>query len=321
MNDAPNPMDPHVFVRGNPGRPGKPVPRQFLQILAGSDRKPFQKGSGRLELAEAIVGQAAPLTARVIVNRVWHWHFGQGLVDTPSDFGVRSDPPSHPELLDELAAGFMAEGWSIKSLHRRIMLSSVYQQQSTLRPDCHVKDAQNRLVWRFNRQRLDFETLRDALLTVSGTLDATQGGPAVMLNEPPFPPRRTIYGFIDRQNLDGVYRTFDFAVPDATSPKRFVTTVPQQALFLMNSPFVQDQAKRLATALEQEAPAAQTPADPAVVVDRVYRRVLGRGPDDRERGRAQEFLARAGKPAEGGMPPLAQLAQVLMLTNEFLYID
>ncbi|MDR3619947.1 MAG: PSD1 and planctomycete cytochrome C domain-containing protein [Paludisphaera borealis] len=321
MNDAPKPMDPHVFVRGNPGRPGKPVPRQFLQVLTGADRKPFQKGSGRLELAEAIVGKAAPLTARVIVNRVWRWHFGQGLVDSPSDFGVRSDPPTHPELLDDLAAGFLAEGWSIKSLHRRIMLSSVYQQQSTLRPDYVAKDAQNRLAWRFNRQRLDFESLRDSMLAVAGSLDTTQGGPAVILNEAPFPPRRTVYGFIDRQNLDGVYRTFDFAVPDATSPKRFVTTVPQQALFLMNSPFVQDQAKRLATDLEREAQAAQPPADTTAVVARVYRQVLGRQPDDRERGRAQEFLQRAGGPAAAGMSPLAQLAQVLMLTNEFLFID
>jgi hypothetical protein len=320
MNDAPKPMEPHVFVRGNPGRPGKPVPRQFLQVLSGPDRKPFQKGSGRLELAEAIVGQAAPLTARVIVNRVWHWHFGQGLVDTPSDFGVRSDPPSHPELLDELAADFIAGGWSIKSLHRKIMLSNTYQQRSTLRPEYVAKDAQNRLLWRFNRQRLDFESLRDSVLAVSGSLDTTQGGPSVMLNEAPFPPRRTIYGFIDRQNLDGVYRAFDFAIPDATSPKRFVTTVPQQALFLMNSPFVQGQAKALAANLEAQAKAAGPEADRGDVVDRVYRRVLGRSPDDRERGRASEFLARAGEPAPGAMPPLAQLAQVLMLTNEFLYM-
>ena len=188
----------------------------------------------------------------MLVNRVWRWHFGQALVTTPSDFGLRSDPPSHPELLDELAASFIDSGWSIKTLHRQIMLSSVYQQRSDPRPDCLMRDPRNQLLWRFNRQRLDFESMRDSVLAVAGTLDTTQGGPSVALNTPPFPPRRTVYGFIDRQNLDGVYRTFDFAVPDATNPKRFVTTVPQQALFLMNSPFIQEQAKRLAASAEHD---------------------------------------------------------------------
>jgi len=319
MNDAPQPMQPHVFIRGNPGRPGKAVPRQFLEILSGPDRKPFGNGSGRLELAEAIVETARPLTARVIVNRVWAWHFGQGLVDSRSDFGVRSDPPSHPELLDELALGFLADGWSIKSLHRRIMLSNVYQQQSGLRDDCMEKDAENRLLWRFNRQRLDFESLRDSILAVAGSLDTTQGGPAVALDAASMPPRRTIYGFIDRQNLDGDYRSFDFASPDATSPKRFVTTVPQQALFLMNSAFVQEQAKHLAASVERET--GQTSGDVARAVGRLYERVLGRGPDADELARASAFVDRPGAIAEDSLPPLAQLAQVLMLTNEFLYVD
>ena len=253
LRDAPTPVDPHIFVRGNPGRPGKPVPRQFLKVLAGPERKPFATGSGRLELARAIVDPANPLTARVLVNRVWQWHFGQALVTTPSDFGLRSDPPSHPDLLDDLARSFLDSGWSIKALHRRIMLSSTYQQSSELRPDCLERDPQNRLLWRYNRQRLDFEAMRDSVLAVAGTLDTTMGGPSVALQEPPLPTRRTVYGFIDRQNLDGVYRTFDFAVPDATSPKRFVTTVPQQALFLMNSPFVQQQASKLAAAVAREA--------------------------------------------------------------------
>ena len=128
--------NPHVFLRGNPGRPGPAIPRRFLRLLSAKDRKPFQKGSGRLELAQAIADARNPLTARVLVNRVWLWHFGKGLVSTPSDFGVRSDPPSHPELLDYLASEFIASGWSIKSLHRRIMLSSTYQQRSDPRPDC-----------------------------------------------------------------------------------------------------------------------------------------------------------------------------------------
>ena len=170
---------------------------------------------------------------------------------TPSDFGLRSDPPPHPELLDDLRLGFIDERLvdqdvcTGESCFRALTSSS---SDAPARLPCE-RDPQNQLLWRFNRQRLDFESMRDSVLAVSGTLDTTQGGRRSSLNEAAaVPPRRTVYGFIDRQNLDGVYRTFDFAVPDATSPKRFVTTVPQQALFLMNSPFMQEQAKRLASA-------------------------------------------------------------------------
>jgi hypothetical protein len=315
MRDAPKPVEPQVFIRGNPGRPGKQVPRQFLKALSGPDRRPFQKGSGRLELAQAIVDRANPLTARVLVNRVWLWHFGQGLVTTPSDFGFRSDPPSHPELLDYLATSLIDSGWSIKALHRRIMLSSTYQQVSDVRPDCLQRDPQNRLLWRFNRQRLDFESLRDSILAVAGTLDQTERGPSVALTQPPFPSRRTVYGFVDRQNLEGDYRTFDFAVPDATSPRRFVTTVPQQALFLLNSPFVQEQVRALAVSIEKEG---SLPADDCVRL--VYRRVLGRLPEPHELALGAGFLNRK-YPAPASLSPLAQFAQVLILTNEFTFVD
>ena len=320
LRDAPKPVDPHIFVRGNPGRPGKAVPRQFLEILAGPDRKPFASGSGRLELARAIVDPANPLTARVLVNRVWQWHFGQALVTTPSDFGLRSDPPSHPGLLDDLARSFLESAWSIKALHRRIMLSSTYQQSSDPRPDCLERDPQNRLLWRYNRQRLDFEAMRDSVLAVTGTLDRTMGGPSIALQEPPLPTRRTVYGFIDRQNLDGVYRTFDFAVPDATSPKRFVTTVPQQALFLMNSPFVQQQASQLAASLEREVSPGLNTKPSENQVCRLYRRVLSRSPEPSELALGAAFLNRK-EPSPDALSPLAQLAQVLILTNEFLFVD
>ncbi len=168
MNDAQKLYDPHVFLRGNPGRPGPAVPRRFLRLLSQKDRKPFQNGSGRLDLARAIADARNPLTARVLVNRVWQWHIGKALVTTPSDFGIRSDPPSHPELLDYLASEFIASGWSIKSLHRNIMLSNTYQQSSEPRSAPLERDPENRLVWRFNRQRLDFEAMRDSLLAVSG---------------------------------------------------------------------------------------------------------------------------------------------------------
>jgi Protein of unknown function (DUF1553)/Protein of unknown function (DUF1549)/Planctomycete cytochrome C len=246
LMDKANPHNVQVFIRGNSDRRGPEAPRQFLEVIAGKDRKPFTKGSGRLELAEAIVDPKNPLTARVFVNRVWLHHFGSPLVATPSDFGLRSDPPTHPELLDYLASRFMDEGWSIKKLHRWIMLSSTYQQSSEDNPAYAKIDPNNQLLWHMNRQRLEFEAMRDTLLAVAGKLDLTQGGHPVDITSTPFTSRRTVYGYIDRQNLPNIFRTFDLASPDTTNPRRFFTTVPQQALFLMNSPFVVEQARSLA---------------------------------------------------------------------------
>ena len=267
--DRDSPVTPHVFLRGNPGNVGTEVPRQFLQVLAGDNRTAFTNGSGRLELALAIISKTNPLTARVMVNRVWLHHFGKGLVSTPSDFGVRSEPPSHPELLDWLAYRFMENGWSLKKLHREIMMSAVYQQGSIAESIPPVSkrsltlaatraqlspaaapasvDPENRLLWRMNRQRLEFESLRDSLLAASGKIDFIMDGLPVDIFAEPFSSRRSVYGYIDRQNLPGVLRTFDFANPDTTSPQRFSTTVPQQALFLLNSPFVVEQARNLVT--------------------------------------------------------------------------
>jgi hypothetical protein len=240
--DRPDPHDTHIFIRGNSDNQGPEAPREFLEVLSGPNRKPFQKGSGRLELAEAIASRDNPLTARVLVNRVWTHHFGSALVATPSDFGLRSEPPTHPELLDYLAARFMDGGWSIKNLHRLIMLSGAYQQSSDNNAACVKVDPNNQLLWRMNRQRLEFEAMRDTLLAVSGKLDLTPGGHAVDITAPAS-TRRTVYGYVDRQNLPDLFRAFDFASPDTSSPRRFYTTVPQQALFLMNSPFVIEQAK------------------------------------------------------------------------------
>ena len=173
--DAEELHDPRIFVRGNPGQPGERVPRQFLRVVAGPGRRPFAHGSGRLDLARAITAADNPLTARVIVNRVWMHHFGEPIVSTPSDFGTRSAPPSHPELLDDLAARLQEDGWSLKTLHRRIMLSSVYQQASVDRPASRAIDPENRWLWRFPRRRLDLEAMRDTLLFVSGRLDPTMG--------------------------------------------------------------------------------------------------------------------------------------------------
>jgi hypothetical protein len=334
MVDAPQPYEPHVFIRGNPGRQGNGVPRRFLRAVAQRGSGAFRDGSGRLELADAIADPRNPLTARVFVNRVWQWHFGKGLVGTPSDFGTRCEPPSHPELLDYLAREFMAARWSIKTLHRLLMMSSTYQQKSTLRVDAMERDPENRLLWRFNRQRLDFEAMHDSVLAVAGVLESTQGGPSVPLLGPPYPARRALYGFIDRQNLDGVYRTFDFATPDATSPRRYVTTVPQQALFFMNSPFLHEQARRIAALVHPKsagAPAAAAAEDAGALVRALYRRVLGRFPQEEEVALALGFLRRtaagARPPARtsenpgGTLAPWEQLAQVLLLTNEFMFVD
>ncbi len=312
MNDNARIGEPVVFLRGNPNNRGPLVPKRMPAVVAGEGRKPFTNGSGRLELAEAIVRPDNPLTARVIVNRIWTWHFGQGLVRTPSDFGIRSDPPTHPELLDWLAATFVEDGWSIKQLHRRIVLSETYRQSSLVGPELERKDPENRLLGRFNRHRLDFEQLRDSLLIAAGTLDqATIGGKSVDLFSPPFTKRRSIYGFVDRQNLPGTFRAFDFASPEQHTPQRFQTTVPQQALFLMNSPFVVEQAKALA---------ARTSGTTDDRVRTLYRLTLGRNPNDIEKNLAGEFV-RLPTDKSSNLSGWEQLAQVLLLSNEFAFVD
>ena len=250
MVDRPKPIEPYIFIRGSAGNRGKSVPRQFPEYFAGEGAGPFSKGSGRLELAQGIASPENPLTARVIVNRVWKQHFGQGLVTTPSDFGLTADPPSHPELLDYLASWFIENGWSFKKLHRLILNSAVWRQGSVATAESvgrfAERDPDNRLLWRMNRRRLDLEGMRDSLLKASGSLDMKMGGISVNLDDHPYSNRRTVYGLIERQNLASMFRTFDFANPDASSSGRFSTTVPQQALYLMNSPFAIEQARKLA---------------------------------------------------------------------------
>jgi hypothetical protein len=280
--------NPRVFRRGNPSSPGEAVPRRFLAALAGDARPPFAEGGGRLELARAIASDENPLTARVWVNRVWMHHFGQGLVTTPSDFGRRSDPPSHPELLDWLASRFMADGWSTKKLHRAILLSSTYRQSSGDRPEARKVDPDNRLLWKMNARRLDFEAMRDSLLAVSGRLDPRMGGPAEVLTSQPYCRKRSVYGFVDRLNLSGVLMSFDFANPTAHAPGRHFTTVPQQALFMMNSPFMREQGRGLAARLEAAGPGATEER-----IRRLYRWVFGRAPTEREMAAGARFLGEA----------------------------
>ena len=270
VSDRRKPVEPVIFLRGNRHSRGPKVPRQFLESL-DSTRKPFTNGSGRLEFAEAIASDANPLTARVFVNRVWGQVMGRYLVDTPSDFGVRSSPPSHPQLLDHLAGSFIEDGWSLKRLLRRIVLSSAYRQGS----DSKHGDAQNTLYARMNRKRLEFEPQRDSLLAVSGSLDRTIGGQSVEITKAPFPNRRTVYAYIDRQNLPGVFRAFDLASPDTHAPRRHQTTVPQQGLFQLNHPFVLERAQALAELTGSSG-------EPAARVRDLFRRAYSREPTAEE---------------------------------------
>jgi cytochrome c553 len=244
--DKPQPVDSPVFIRGQANTRGEIVPRRFLDVLSPTGNGvPFTKGSGRLELAQCIADKANPRTARVMVNRMWMHHFGEGLVSTPDDLGTMAETPTHPELLDYLAAYFVENGWSLKKLHRLIMLSRVYQESSHVIDEYQDKDPYNRLLWRANVRRLDFESVRDSMLVMSGNLDRTIGGKPANVTEEPHSFRRSVYGYVDRGNLSELMAHFDFAKPEMTNSKRTTTIVPQQALFLMNSPFSVDIVRRI----------------------------------------------------------------------------
>ncbi|QDU92925.1 DUF1553 domain-containing protein [Lignipirellula cremea] len=311
IRDA-NPQDLPVFLRGNPAHPGEPAPRQFLRILSGEDRTPYSHGSGRLELADDIASPGNPLTARVIVNRVWQQHFGRGLVGTASNFGHLGERPSHPQLLDWLAVDFMEHGWSLKHLHRTIMLSAVYRASSENSDQNAEIDGDNRLLWRMSRRRLDVEAWRDALLAASGNLDRTLGGE----NAPLTGNRRTVYARISRHNLDELLRLFDFPDANVTSAKRTVTTVPQQQLFVLNSDFIIKQAQSLAKRLQAEADTDEAR------IDRAFQLLYARLPEPDERQLGLDFLAASAVDAkEQKIDPWQQYAQALLSLNEFMYID
>ncbi len=290
VEEVEKPHDPRIFIRGNPGTPGESVPRRFLEVLCEGKPEAYETG-GRLELAKAIVDPTNPLTARVWANRVWLHHFGAGIVRTPSDFGVRGEAPTHPELLDWLAVRFVKDGWSTKKLHRTIVHSRTYRQSSRDNPEARLRDPENRLLWRMNRRRLDFEAMRDALLAASGQLDLKMGGRSVELSTEPFTRRRTVYGYVDRLNLSNLHRVFDFALPDMHAPQRFSTTVPQQALFLMNNGFVLEQAQALAAKAKD--------------FDSLYRAAYGRAPSAEEADLGKRFVERAA-PAGGPKAPAWQ---------------
>jgi len=278
VRDIEKPVDLKVHLRGNPMRLGDTVPRGFLSVLS-PERVTFSKGSGRLELARTITTQ--PMAVRVLVNRVWKEHFGTGLVNSPSNFGLNGEKPSHPELLDYLAQYFVDHGSSIKALHREIMRSAVYQLSADHQAAAFAKDGGNRLYWRANRHRMSAEQIRDAILFVSGALDQRIGGPSAALT--PLGKRRTIYGRVSRYKLDEFLQLFDFPSPSQTAEQRFSTNVPLQRLFFMNSDFVQQHAERLAEQVGDEP-------DDAARIDKVYRRLFGRAPTAAEVKAGRDFL-------------------------------
>jgi mono/diheme cytochrome c family protein len=306
------PVTMRVHLRGNPQTLGEDAPRRFLEILA-PDCKPFTKGSGRLELAEAIVNPENPLTARVIVNRVWQHHFGHGIVRTASNFGVLGERPTHPELLDHLTSRFIASGWSLKKLHREIMLSAVYQLSGAHSAENHAQDPENRLLWRMNRRRLEVEAWRDAMLAAAGTLDPTLGGPSLNLADPNN-RRRTFYGAVSRHELDNLLRLFDFPDPNITSGERTVTTVPLQQLFVLNSEFMVRNAKALVARLDRAG------GSEGERLDRAFRILYARPPIEGEVRLGMAFLQSGGK-EKTPLSRWEQYAQVLLSANEFLYVD
>ena len=302
--------DVKVHVRGRYDRLGELVPRGFPAAVKVANPPAVATGSGRKELADWLTRPDHPLTARVIVNRVWQFHFGEGLVRTPSNFGVLGEPPTHPELLDHLAAKFVRDGWSVKALHRYIMTSATYRQsafnpQSAIR-DPHSQDPDNRLWGRFPRRRLEAEAIRDSLLGVSGELDPTAGGPAVRdFNA----PRRTVYLMTIRSDRTGFGPLFDAADPTAPVDKRTVSTVASQALFLMNHPFVLARAKAFAArVLAYDG----TPADR---LEYAHRLALGRPPTaaERELGR--------GVVKDGTPEAWAEWCHLLFQANEFITVE
>ncbi len=316
LKDGPKPVDMNVLIRGDSKKLGPIVPRRFLSATGG-ESSPFRVGSGRLELAKAIVDRSNPLTARVFVNRVWAHHFGRGLTGTPSNFGALGERPSHPALLDHLASRFISGGWSIKSLHRAIMLTNAYRRSGRFDARANELDPENRLMWRMNRRRLEVEPWRDAILAATGELDLTIGGPSFSLDDPAA-RRRTFYAKISRHDLAPLLRAFDFPDPNITCSERTRTTTPLQQLFVLNDEFMMKSAKALVARLEREAP-----GDDSALIQRAYSLLFARRAGDDEVRLAIEYLSGEDRDrARGdGLSRRDRYAQSLLSSNEFIFID
>jgi hypothetical protein len=302
--------DAQVFIRGDSKRPGKTVPRGFPKVLIGEREERITEGSGRLQFADWLTQPENPLTARVMVNRIWQHHFGEGLIRTPNDFGERGERPTHPELLDYLAARFIESGWSVKAMHRLIMLSSIYQQSSNASAASLARDPDNRLLGRMNRRRLDAEAIRDALLSVSGRLSTELGGPAFTDLAV---PRRTLYLMSARTgaNTSDFGRLFDRADPSLIVAQRGQSVVAPQALFFLNDPFVSGVAKALAARLARESPTNTEDR-----IRQLYTLALGRPPTKEEIDVGSQLIATTDV-----SDPWERYCRLILSTNEFLYIE
>jgi hypothetical protein len=290
-----------VLLHGNVATPGDVVPRHFLTVLSSGDTT-FTHGSGRVDLANDIFSDGAATAARVIVNRVWGWHFGRALAATTSDFGVQGEKPTHPELLDDLAARFIAHGWSMKWLNREMMLTAAYQQSSRMRPEAAQVDQVNMYFWRMNPRRLDIEAYRDSLLRAAGNLDEKMYGPSEEVGEAGN-ARRTVYARVSRGRLSDLLRIYDFPDPTQTSSDRDATTTSLQQLFIMNSPFLHNEAGILAKSVASEQ-------DDAAKIRRLYQKVLSRDPSAKELDLALSYLTKG---------TVEQYAQILLSVNEEIF--
>jgi hypothetical protein len=304
VKDADKPADINVALRGDPKTPGEIAPRRFLQALCPDEPKLFLEGSGRAQLAVAIVSH--PLTPRVIVNRVWQYHFGKGIVRSASNFGRMGERPSHPELLEELAARFIANGWSLKKLHREILLSDTYARATAANVDA---DPDNRLLAHFPLQhRLDMEVLRDSVLTVSGQLDPKVGGESNSISDEN--KRRSLYLTVSRTRLDPAMALFDFPDANGSTDERAITAGPLQGLYWLNSPFITKQAEALDKRLKTEVQ-----GDDAARIRRAYKLLYSRPPDAAEMKLGVDYLSGAGPNA------WPKYLQALLGSSEFSSVN
>jgi hypothetical protein len=329
------PSNAHIFIKGDPEMSGPEVQRGFLTILGGQKLPADHKGSGRRELADWVADARNPLTARVIVNRIWGWHFGQGIVSTPDDFGKRGAPPSHPELLDYLTSRFIESGWSVKKMHRLILLSRAYQTASGFDAGCAAKDPRNAYLCQFSPRRLTAEEIRDSILSVSGKLDPSMGGPHPFPSEldwkftqhKPFlvvyeDNKRSVYRMQQRQRKDPYLELFDGADTGAVTGVRAITTTALQALFTMNDPFMMEQSDALAVRV------GMTYSTTAERLSYAYKLLFGRTPTSEESDSAVQFLVDARRALDKTTVPEDQrnrkiwdeLMQVLLSSNEFLFL-
>ncbi len=336
------PADLRVHLRGNYLTLGTPVPRRFPRILAGDEQKPVgSAGSGRLELAQWIAQHDNPLTARVMVNRLWRWHFGRGIVASVDNFGRLGTPPSHPQLLDWLATRFVEEKWSVKAMHRQIMQSATYQMSTSYSSGAAAIDPDNALLWRFNRRRMEAEEVRDALLAISGRLSDATGGSLMQHKQHEYAKNesnnahydksllRTVYLPVMRSGLHDAMIAFDFADPSVSNGDRAATTVAPQALYLMNSDVLMQSAEALAAnLLKPAAPGAPEIDDPARVAQ-LYQRALGRKVTDVESSQRVEFLQRYETALTAKQPDAkarraaawSALCRVILASTEFVYVE